>query len=392
MTLFEQIHYNGAYPEREYPATVEEFVKFGLTPDDYAHYVGLQHKLQSELLLNKYAESYDEFILFCKDKKLIDKYNDFSFKLREDAEYFWDYFRYPRESSEFRLLVERQLSLRWDEEAEYLYDLGIASFEYDSTDFDSPLRLKKYIPEEKKLVILNHKEIKDIFEIVKKEKSRVDKEVEKQIAKMPHKEDANAIVEGFPWIKQLYKLLNRQTIVEDVYEEISQALNATDIYHFNENDFLYVFCNENTCREDNHHLSKMSVEFKFYGKPEKRYSIERCAHCKRFQISLNELTEMFDSYGVPQCRIIYDDEKNGSFSDFATTSIFNDMGYTVSQSAGLSSAKRQAILKYAIDSGKVSKYRVLSYLRQRMNINGMKEGNEVAFYKWKEDYEYIRTL
>lgn len=63
------------------------------------------------------------------------------------------------------------------------------------------------------------------------------------------------------------------------------------------------------------------------------------------------------------------------------TSIFYDMGYTVSQSAGLNAAQRQRILKCAIDTGKASKYDVMRFLRQRMNINGMKAGNEIAFQK-----------
>lgn len=74
------------------------------------------------------------------------------------------------------------------------------------------------------------------------------------------------------------------------------------------------------------------------------------------------------------------------------TSIFYDMGYTVSQSAGLNAVQRQRILKCAIDTGKASKYDVMRFLRQRMNINGMKAGNEIAFQKWKEDYNFIRSL
>lgn len=46
----------------------------------------------------------------------------------------------------------------------------------------------------------------------------------------------------------------------------------------------------------------------------------------------------------------------------------------------------------AIDTGKASKYDVMRFLRQRMNINGMKAGNEIAFQKWKDDYNFIRSL
>ena len=68
------------------------------------------------------------------------------------------------------------------------------------------------------------------------------------------------------------------------------------------------------------------------------------------------------------------------------------MGYIASQSTDLSAAQRQRILKCAIDTGKASKYDVMRFLRQRLNINGMKAGNEIAFQKWKEDYDFIRSL
>lgn len=140
------------------------------------------------------------------------------------------------------------------------------------------------------------------------------------------------------------------------------------------------------------YLKNMRVDFSFYGKPDKQYTIERCAHCKQFRISLDDLIQMFESYGVPRCRIMYENGTSGDLSGFEDTSIFYDMGYTVSQSAGLSAAQRQRILKCSIDTGKASKYDVMRFLRQRMNINGMKAGNEIAFQKWKEDYDFIRSL
>lgn len=88
----------------------------------------------------------------------------------------------------------------------------------------------------------------------------------------------------------------------------------------------------------------------------------------------------------------WDAESAYILDTFEDTSTFYDMGYTVSQTAGLSAVRRQRILKCAIDTGKASKYDVMRFLRQRMNINGMKAGNEIAFQKWKDDYNFIRSL
>ena len=70
-----------------------------------------------------------------------------------------------------------------------------------------------------------------------------------------------------------------------------------------------------------------------------------------------------DIYGISRGRIVYDDE-SGEFSDFPETSIFYDMGYTVSQFVGLTADERQSILEHAIKSGKASQYQVLSYLKK----------------------------
>lgn len=41
--------------------------------------------------------------------------------------------------------------------------------------------------------------------------------------------------------------------------------------------------------------------------------------------------------------------------------------------------KRQSILKHTIDTEKASKYQVLNFMKQRMNINGMKSGTKLLF-------------
>ena len=47
--LFDTIH-DDALSKRAEPATLEEFVEFGLQPRDYTHYVGLQMRVQGELM------------------------------------------------------------------------------------------------------------------------------------------------------------------------------------------------------------------------------------------------------------------------------------------------------------------------------------------------------
>lgn len=416
VALFDTIH-DDALSKRAEPATLEEFVEFGLQPRDYTHYVGLQMRVQGELMAygctleDTRHPTIRELISFCHEKNLIeydDCFNEAYFcsemiSCRADADYRHDWLRYPRNPAEFRLAVERRLSRNWNAELAYVLDkFGAVEFVYDEyyesqdsilwANPDSALRIKRYDPVTKSQVILKNSEIQKMYDVVQTEQRKIEKELTSHLACMPTEHTTEALSTGLPWIKRLYSLCDRKDIVESVCEMFGNAASSPDIYKFRTSDTLIVFCGADTCREDNHHLKNMRVNFSFYGKPDKQYTIERCAHCKQFRISLDVLIQMFESYGVPRCKIMYENGTSGDLSGFEDTSIFYDMGYTVSQTAGLSAAQRQRILKCAIDTGKASKYDVMKFLRQRMNINGIKAGNEIAFQKWKEDYDFIRSL
>lgn len=414
--LFDKIHDEACFCKRTTPATMEEFVEFGLQPEDYVHYVGLQFRLQGELLaygcfINDTSHpAFKELISFCKEKHLIecndqlDDYicNDLTLR-RSDAGYYHGWLRYPKDPSEFRLAVELKLSSWWDEEAAYACEtLGDISFEYDEyaeaangalwADPESPFRVKKYDPATKGFTILKSSEVQKMYETVQREMREIEHKIAAHLAEMPTAQDASSVSDGLPWIKTLYELCDRKDIIEDVLENLGKAASTPDIYKFKESDTLTVFGDEDTCREAGHLLKKITVDFSFYGKANKQFTIQRCSHCKQFRISLSDLLHMFESYGVPRGKIAYENDTAGDFSGFADASVFYNMGYTVSQSVGLHASERQSILKCAIDAGKASKYEVMSFLKRRMNINGMKAGNELAFQKWKEDLEYIRSL
>ena len=416
VALFDTIH-DDALSKRDEPATLEEFVEFGLQPRDYTHYVGLQMRVQGELMAygctleDTRHPAITALISFCHEKKLIEYDDCFTeayfgsemISCSFDADYCHDWLRYPRDPAEFRLAVERRLSRNWNMESAYILDtFGAIEFVYDEyyesqdsilwANPSSALRIKRYDPVTKSRMILKSTEVQKMYDVVQTEQRKIEKELAEHLACMPTEHNAEALYAGLPWIKRLYSLCARKDMIEGVCETIGNAASSPDIYKFRTSDTLVVFCGTDTCQEENHQLKNMRVDFSFYGKPNKQYTIERCAHCKQFRISLDDLIQMFESYGVPRCRIMYENDASGDFSDFGDTSVFYNMGYTVSQSAGLNAVQRQRILKCAIDTGKASKYDVMRFLRQRMNINGMKAGNEIAFQKWKEDYDFIRSL
>ena len=141
--LFYSIHDDAFLGKRTTPASIEEFVDFGLQPEDYVHYVGLQLRLQGELLAygcfvnDTKHPALEELMSFCKEKRLIepDDYvyiNNHISLWKYDAGYYQDWLQYPKDPRDFRLAVERKLSRRWDEKAAYVFEtLGDISFVYD---------------------------------------------------------------------------------------------------------------------------------------------------------------------------------------------------------------------------------------------------------------------
>lgn len=423
--LFDKLH-DTYLCERTKPATIEEFIAFGLQPKDYVHYIGLQQRLQGELLVYGFPNSHtsllpgqegkvtypalEDLVAFCKEKNLVSPDCHFlnkpwllSLVERDDAEYFHGWLQYPKDAVTFRLAIERKLSTWWDEEDAYISETyGAISFDYDARmdspedcfciPADSPIRIKRYNPNTEKLEVLNKVEVKKLYETAKKEKAAIERKIDDHLVLMPPTHDATAVSAGLPWLKTLYALCEQQEIIENVFERIEEAVNAPDIYEFKNNDVLFVFCGTDTCRDAGHLLSDIRVDFNFHGKPNKQYTIKRCSHCKQFRISLQDLINMYDGYGVPCGIILYDDDLGEDFSDFPERSFYYQKGYSVSQTAGLSTLQRQHILQSLIKTGKRSKYQVMDFLKRRMNINGAKPGNELAFQKWKEDYEFVRKL
>ena len=113
-----------------------------------------------------------------------------------------------------------------------------------------------------------------------------------------------------------------------------------------------------------------------------------------FNISRRFLTreEFFsiDSYKI---------ENHTTFNDIENTpperaqeSKLKKYGYSVAWDNHLSTKKRQDLLRDLIESGKVSKGYVISYLKHNIQINGKKESNEFAVMKWKEDLDFIYKL
>lgn len=428
--LFDGIHDNAIHEGRCTPATLTDFVKFGLSQSDYVQYIGLQLRLQGELIhgmdpecgfldyYNNLNAVIEELADFCIGKKIYgydgkDAKSYLTSKLRSldrfDAIYLHEDIQFAMEPDEFRLKVERKLSLAWDKECEYLFEVfNISSYEhtYMYNADNEPIEticFKRFDPVTKSILVLDSREVRILLGVSLRECQKIEAKIKAHLALIPTGDDVFSEEKCVQWVKILYELYNRQEIAEGVHERIEEIFHpgfndvTSGTYAVKEADELLACFDSSHCRNPGHIAIKILVNFSFPDGSKDLHYVNWCIDCRQFLITYEQLVEISREHGRPVCKIIYPfgQEIYGEdydFSDFAETSIFYDMGYTVSQSAGLTAQRRQAILKHAIESGKASKQQVLRFLEQRININGMKDGNELALRKWQEDYDYVRKL
>lgn len=86
MSLFNTIHTTNTRNPRTTPVSLEEFVNFGLLPEDYAVYVGLQHQLQTTMILGELflpTHTYIKERTSCEDDRIKHLAEIASFGLRD---------------------------------------------------------------------------------------------------------------------------------------------------------------------------------------------------------------------------------------------------------------------------------------------------------------------
>ena len=124
------------------------------------------------------------------------------------------------------------------------------------------------------------------------------------------------------------------------------------------------------------------------------FPVTICDTCKKFYIREQDYQSIL-RYGVPLCKIIKEEKLYKSeFNEFnlSDQSILNMLGYRVSRDSGMSMAQRQAILKYIIEDGVLTRTQVLNHIEFLIRLNRNKYDFESAIFKWKEDREFVADL
>ena len=118
-----------------------------------------------------------------------------------------------------------------------------------------------------------------------------------------------------------------------------------------------------------------------------------CPQCNLFFI-LESTYEYLKKKGTPVCRISSEKaylKGDGNYSGMklAQESILMQHGYTVSQTEGLSPARRQKILAVLIDNKILTKNDIISYLDFFISQKKSNHMYEKAIAKWQNDREFV---
>ena len=170
-------------------------------------------------------------------------------------------------------------------------------------------------------------------------------------------------------------------------------------------DTIYVIVDGDKCKTNNHLITPTEIYLKLSIGKSLLLKGQYCWTCNQVQVSRNLWAEnnYWHEYvlanevlkGIDDSPFEFpEDDINYNYNppERAQESQLKKYGYSVAWGNPLSNKERQVLLKKLIESGKVSKGYVISYLKHNIQINGKKESNEFAVSKWKDDLEFVYKL
>ena len=206
-------------------------------------------------------------------------------------------------------------------------------------------------------ILLNPGDYKNFVLIDSKKTSDGDPAIAKKLVpKSSVEHDNNIGVKDFVIKKNTFKCLHKNHKIQDIDGRISVITQKGDIQQF-----------------------KISAGY--------------CPQCNLFFI-LESTYEYLKKKGTPVCRISSEKaylkgEGNYSGMKLAQESILMQHGYTVSQTEGLSTARRQKILAVLIDNKILTKSDIISYLDFFISQKKSNHMYEKAITKWQNDREFV---
>ena len=387
---------------RKTPVTVQELVHEGLSAEVASTYVELSEKLYKSFLHDVQQGNNESPGTLTVWHKLLELCVVHNISECDGSEEFPFYsfdvvlqhrgYSFPRELPHFRMTLEQALSYESLDERRLEREYNIIfTVDPDDTEYLCVVRMN---PATRQLDKLPASELNSILMRIRtrrqKNEARINPNtVAKQIsAAYGDTSKIKTILE------ENYHLGDEQLALDSLEEQLQEILNQPPVHNLSRKDLLWVIMGKDTCTDDKHHITDIRANFEFYNGTTKKIMIRRCANCKQYQMSFEQLEHIWkESKSFPKVEIIYVGSNGDIDSSYWNDrSVFSDHGYSVSQEKGLTAAQRQQKLKWIIDHGIMSKYDTIRFLRSRISINGMKPENWLARSKWEEDLRYVQSL
>ncbi len=183
----------------------------------------------------------------------------------------------------------------------------------------------------------------------------------------------------------------------NIYDFIQEALEELEEDEEEPIDFKDFFIHA-ARKECSHEYIKVKATVPIYANwtvTSITFEAEYCAECGVYFIPENVYQTQIKPKGRLLCQVMSAEEYR-SFKkmkwndiDLNPQSILNILGYNVNLKEDLSDHQRQTILRYAIESGIITKKKTISYLEIFIKKNGAKSGMENAVRKWKKDLQWV---
>ncbi|MDY5497358.1 MAG: hypothetical protein SPF99_05185 [Anaerobutyricum sp.] len=192
-----------------------------------------------------------------------------------------------------------------------------------------------------------------------------------------------------------YKKLKQTRLQESnvILKHGSMWADDENVEFFDNIDDLIVISNIENCIREKHTLTDLSgiiLLIDENGSIEPEYiPITYCEDCNRYTM-LKENYERLN--GIPACKIIdetsfYSQNNDNDF--LGSASELNQLGYNVNYIDNLSDAQRQTILALQIESGKMTRSEIGSYISFQVDKFKSRKNCERAVARWRRDLEFI---
>ncbi len=406
---------------RKRPSSIDELKSIGLTDEKINIYFSLIKQLYGELFLDEYmllssnikkeakvvwVKLYD----FCVENNLARVWSDNpidiqTLELPAELRYYpfvCDDEKCPgvtliNKFDDFRLEVERQLtglSIDWY--------LSLRYNVYFVMPDDIPYLF--HLDYSNKMAKLSELELKYLYNKIQSDRANCRIQIEANERRVPK----FAVLDGETtigakhrwhekcqeWLKKSLELQKEEELLEEcegIVSDIVESGAHNGIVSTYSDDTLYVHKGLLKCERDHHSIKQATaIMINKYGKDIK-LNVSYCSDCKKYFIHYDIYKHYREVYGpiLGNIKLSKNDDFYNIGYSLAEESPLRLCGYSVNQSDDLSQSERQLIIQSCIESGGMTKKSIIQLLRWFVEVNGNKNGNELARQKWKEDLDFV---